>query len=192
MPPGAIYSYYSGDKDELELIDAVYVQPHETEHTSQYLLFEASLFEESLIPTALEQSLIPTAYKMKNAREYNLEDIATHPCKKKSKLVDNHSDNGDDFPVNAEDNNNETSQKKQTVAGCSKTTTDTPHASNRCNFFGIIKINGDDGDNQKIRIYPLNEEILYCLKFIEEFDQKVLIERVAGNGFVKNVEVLSE
>ena len=76
------------------------------------------------------------------------------------------------------------------MAGCSKTTTDTPHARNFCKIFGIIKI-GDDGDNQKIRIYPLNEEILYCVKFTEEFDQKVLIERVAGNGFVKNMEVLN-
>ena len=166
MPPGSVYSYCSGDKDEEQLINTVLVQQHETEPTSQDLLYEQRLCEESLITTTR---------KMKNAREYNSEDIETPPCNKKSKMDENHIVNIDDFPVNAEDNNNETSQKKQTVAGCSKTTTDTPHARNRCKIFGLIKINGDDGDNQKISIYPLNEEILYCLKFIEESDQKVLI-----------------
>ena len=91
MPPGAIYSYCLGDKDELELIDAVYVQPHETEHTSQDMVFENSCYEQSFIRTDDQRN---------NANQYNLEDTTIHPCKKKSKLDDKMDalmDNLDEF-----------------------------------------------------------------------------------------------
>ena len=124
MPPGAFISYCLGDKDELELTAKDYVQPHETDHTSQDMEFENSL---------CVQSFFRTNDKRNNTRKYNLEDTTINPCKKKSKLDDNHYDNEDDFLVNTVDNNNETRQGKQTVPGCTKTTTDSPH--------GLIKTN---------------------------------------------------
>ena len=132
MPPGAFISYCLGDKDELELIDAVYMQPHETEHTSPDMEFENSCYE---------QSFIRSDDKRNNANQYNLADTTIHPCKKKSKLDHNHSVKEDDFLVNMEVNNNETRQGKQTVPGCTKTTTDTPHASNPRKISGFIQAN---------------------------------------------------
>ena len=132
MPPGAFISYCLGDKDELELIDAVYMQPHETEHTSPDMESENSCYE---------QSFIRSDDKRNNANQYNLADTTIHPCKKKSKLDHNHSVKEDDFLVNMEVNNNEMSQGKKTVPGCTKTTTDTPHASNPRKISGFIQAN---------------------------------------------------
>ena len=53
--------------------------------------------------------------------------------------------------------------------------------------FGLIKT---EGDNKGISIIKLNQVFLSCsLVFKEEFEQKVTITRVPGNGKVASVEV---
>ena len=210
MAPGAIYSHFSGDKDEVELIDAVFEQRHEIEQTSQ------DLFDEELCG----ESLIQTPRPKKNARGCNSEDIETTPCNKKSKIGENHIVNYEDLVNKEVDNVNKTSnninetiyenlssvsktegssQTMQTVAADSSPTPDTPRVgaalnTSQCKIFGLIKT---EGDNKGICIITLNQLTLCSLEFKEEFDeivknhrvQKVMIHRVPGNGTVAGVRV---
>ena len=68
---------------------------------------------------------------------------------------------------------------------------DTPHAgtplnTSHCKNFGLIKT---EGDNKGICIITLNQLFLSSLLFKQEFDQKVMVQRVAGNSTVASVKV---
>ena len=86
MAPGAIYSHFSVDNDEIELNDAGIEQRHETEQTS------LDLFNKQLC----EESLIQTRWTKKNTRDCNYEDIETTQCNKKSKTGDEMVDEEED------------------------------------------------------------------------------------------------
>ena len=154
MAPGAFFSYFSGDNDEIQLNDTGIEQRHkdETEQTSNDLLNQ--LCEESLIRTPRQT--------MKNTRDCDFDDLeATTPSNKKSKIDD------------------EIVDKKQDDTSANFITTS-------CSF-GLIKT---EGDNNGICIIKLNQVFLSCsLIFKEEFEQKVTITRVHGNGKVASVEV---
>jgi len=154
MAPGAFFSYFSGDNDEIQLNDIGIEQRHkdETEQTSNDLLNQ--LCEESLIQTPRQT--------MKNTRDCDFDDLeATAPSNKKSKIDD------------------EIVDEKQDDTSANFITTS-------CSF-GLIKT---EGDNNGICIIKLNQVFLSCsLIFKEEFEQKVTITRVHGNGKVASVEV---
>ena len=81
MALGAIYSYLSGDNDEIELNDTGIEQRHETEQTSHDLFnINKQLCEQSLIQT-------PRQTKKSN-RDCNFDDLETIPSNKKSKTGD--------------------------------------------------------------------------------------------------------
>ena len=202
MAPGAIYFHFSVNKDEVQLIDEVIEQLYETKQTSQDFFDEQRLCQESLILTPPTQ---------KNDRDCNSEDLEATPCNKKLKMGENHIKNGDNLVEEEEENVNKTcknndetihqnvspvsktegsSQKMQTVAGYSSTTTDISHAgapliTSRCSF----RLIRTKGDNNGICIIILNQLFLFSLVFKENSDQKVSIHRVPRNDTVISVEV---
>ena len=195
MAPGAIYSHFFVDEDKDQLIEEVIEQLYETEQTSQDLSDGLRLCQESLIPTP---------WTKKNDRDCNSENLEATPCNKKSKMGDEIVDEEEENVNKTCNNNDETihqnvspvsetegsSQKMQTVAEYSSTTTETPHAgapliTTRCSL-GLIRT---EGGNKGICIITLNQLCLWSLVFQENSDQKVIIRRVAGNDTVTSVEV---